>query len=153
MVEVTIKISNERTFLKKIPRKMCCYQKNNLQGNPVSYVSLAKRKCFLRHKKLGKSCTSQDVSRILIQIPLFFFAIPYFGRQGQYLGMKRPDNLRKRIAFVTVVQRSAVSPLVESKPGLIKHLAVLHQDVFWAYPFLKLMSGWCSNTLPPLRPI
>ena len=28
----------------------------------------------------------------------------YFERQEQCLGMKRPDNLSKRVVFVTVVQ-------------------------------------------------
>ena len=61
--------------------------------------------------------------------------------------MNRPDIFRERVAFVTVVQRSAVSPLVRSKSSFIKHTTVPHPDVFWAYHFLKLMRGWYSNTL------
>ena len=57
--------------------------------------------------------------------------------------MKWPDNLCKRVALVTVAQRSAVSPLLESKPSLIKHLTVLHSDIFWMYTFIKLMSRCC----------
>lgn len=36
---------------------------------------------------------TRAVSRILNQLP--FFCMPYFGRQGQCLGMKQTDDLRK----------------------------------------------------------
>ena len=74
--------------------------------------------------------------------------MPYFGRQGQFLGMKWPDNLCKQVAFVTVDQRIAVRPLVGSKSSLIKYFIVPYPDILWAYSFSRLMSGWCSDTQP-----
>ena len=56
------------------------------------------------------------VSRIWIQLP--FFSMPYFGRQGQCLRIKWPDNLRKQVDFAIVVKRCSVNPLVgvQAKP-------------------------------------
>ena len=67
------------------------------------------------------------IFRIWIQLP--FFTMPYFGRQGECLGMKWADNLRKQVTFATVIKRSAVNPLVESKPSLINHSTVPHPDI------------------------
>ena len=78
------------------------------------------------------------VSRIEIQP--FFSLIPYFGCWGLCLGMKLPGNLHKGLPL-ELFQRSAVNSLVGSQPSLIKHVTVLHSDFFWAYPFLKLLSG------------
>ena len=44
--------------------------------------------------------------------------------------MRQPEKLHKQVALVDVVQRNALSPLVGSKPSLIKHLAVSHPDAF-----------------------
>ena len=55
------------------------------------------------------------ISRIWIQLP--FFSISYLRNQGQCLGMKLPDNLRKRVAFVTgLEERSKSCGGVQAKP-------------------------------------
>ena len=48
--------------------------------------------------------------RILIQLA-FFSSIPYFGRQGQWLGMRLPENLRKRVTFGTGPNKRSGPPV------------------------------------------
>ena len=91
-----------------------------IPASDIEMIKLRKVNALLFH-----ICSA--VSRIWIQLP--FFTMPYFGRQGECLGMKWADNLRKQVTFATVIKRSAVNPLVGSKPSLINHLTVPHPDI------------------------
>ena len=75
------------------------------------------------------------VSRIEIQP--FFSLIPYFGCQGQCLGMKLPDNLHKRVAFVTLPEDHSELPGgVSAKPYKACNSAAFR--LFFDVPFFKV---------------
>ena len=63
--------------------------------------------------------------------------------------MTWPGNLRKWVVSVTVVQRSEVSPMVESKPSLINFLTVPHPDAFLSIPIVEF-NEWMVQRYPPL---
>ena len=67
----------------------------------------------------------------------FFYLIPYFGWQGQCLGMKLLDNLHTQVAFVTGPEEHS-EPLGDSQASLIKHLTVPHSNFFLGVPFSKV---------------
>ena len=75
------------------------------------------------------------VSRIEIQ--LFFSLIPYFGCQGQCLGMKLPGNLHKRVTFGTLPEeRSELPGGVSAKPYKARNSAAFR--LFLGIPFFKV---------------
>ena len=84
--------------------------------------------------------------------PISVFSKSYFGFQRQCLGMKCQDNLCKRVAFATVVERSSVNTLVrvKAKPYELFNRTT-SRCFFWVYGFLKLVSQWFNDihTLPP----
>ena len=82
-------------------------------------TSIVLKKIFLISNVRIISTYIRTVSMIWVQLQ--FFSMPYFGCQGQCLGMKCPHNLHKQVAFKTVVQRSTVNSLMRSKLSLTKH--------------------------------
>ena len=79
------------------------------------------------------------VSRISIQLLLFFFfsSIPYFGDQGQCLGMKLLDNLCMQVAFVTgPEERSEPLGGVPAKPYKAFNRGTFR--LFLVVPFFKV---------------
>ena len=72
-----------------------------------------------------------------------FFACPILGIRDN-LGMKQPSNWASYLYIWGV--EDAMSPLVGSKPDLMKHLTMLYPDVFHEYDFLKLVNECFSDT-------